>query len=391
MTGVSGNTKKISAYISIVKQAISSTVCQAQKDVTHCSRILKTAREQDREVMVFGTGADHNLVTHAHVDWLKKAGLRVLDVGIPTFTAFGNDYPHKTELSELLKHRRYKDKDVLMGLQFEGQNPLLEEAFSYNSSQNGTNILITNQDVREANVHCLIQIDAVDASAARDASQVVLHFLGVHQAFDINPHFEDKAAGSFSHYCDLFLRSVEQQGFSLDLLAEITGIIYKKLSSGNSLYAFGNGGSAAFSAYLANGLRRAFLDDPAIYRNIFDLTSFPEPLLDSITAGRYKERVFADILGNLGARKGDVLFGISSSGNSGNIAYPFTVLQNSFRIGLLGFGDGGIIGRNKMCDRAFIIPDEGGFRSYPRAEDGQRLAISAILSALKPEGEFSGQ
>ncbi|HEX3045646.1 MAG TPA: hypothetical protein VHY08_12880, partial [Bacillota bacterium] len=67
---------------------------------------------------------------------------------------------------------------------------------------------------------------------------------------------------------------------------------------------------------------------------------------------------------------------------SENIVHPFVNLKETMRVGILGFGDGGIIGKSNIKDMAVIVPDAGGFRSYQRAEDGQRIAISSILSTF---------
>ncbi|MDP4182984.1 MAG: SIS domain-containing protein, partial [Bacillota bacterium] len=163
----------------------------------------------------------------------------------------------------------------------------------------------------------------------------------------------------------------------------ITLSIRQKLMSGNSVYAFGNGGSSAIASYFVDELREIYKGSLKAYSRVHDITSLKGLINSCIHHGSYKSDVFTKILDRFGINEGDVLLGVSSSGNSENVVHPFKNFPKSVRIGILGLQDGGRIGKSNMKDIAFIMPDSGGFRSYQRAEDGQRIALSSILHALK--------
>ncbi|HEX3046427.1 MAG TPA: SIS domain-containing protein [Bacillota bacterium] len=151
---------------------------------------------------------------------------------------------------------------------------------------------------------------------------------------------------------------------------------------GKNIFVFGNGGSAALASFFADGLREELAFSPNSRAKIFDITTFAGNITRSIGQGCYQGAAFTQIIQSLGVTSGDMLIGISSSGNSENIVHPFVTLKETIRIGIVGFDDGGVIGRTNIKDLAVIVPDAGGFRSYQRAEDGQRIAISSILSTF---------
>lgn len=382
---INDGTNKVIEYLMLVRKAILEIRSFAKNDIIKLAEVLKFARDLNREVKIVGTGHDYCITNHAHVDWLKTINLRVVDIGVPTFTAFGNDYPHATQIKEILKLRSFGNKDVLVGLQFEGNNLLLDEAFKFNYEHDGINILISNNRAVNHNIHHHICIETDNVHVARDISQIILHFLGIHIANEKDAGAIDEGARDFSSYCDLLLESLNDDCYSCSNLSRISALIKNKLSNGHSLYAFGNGGSAALSTYLIEGLREMYINSPHIYRNLFDLTSFLGEVTGSISKGYYKKDIYTNLIENLGVKNGDVLFGISSSGNSENIIHPFTKIHKAFRIGLLGFDEGGIIGNKPIKDMAFIVPDRGSYKSYQRAEDGQRIAISAILNTFTLE------
>ncbi|MBI5701240.1 hypothetical protein HZC34_05305 [Candidatus Saganbacteria bacterium] len=382
---------KMDRYLKSVTQTAGRVVLAGKQDVHACSSLMRTSRRQGNDVVVFGTGADFSLASHAQVDWIKSAQLKIVSLGSSTITAFGNDYPSEDLLSRFLHLRGFGNHDLLVGFHLDGPNPVLEEAFAYNYDHNGINLLIGRSAQPIERTHCFVRIDSESSSTARDVAQVIMHYLGVNQAFELDSTFHDLGARSLSGYWELLLRSLEQDQFSLDILSQIASLIRAQVFSGHSLFSFGNGACTTFSSYLTEGLRHAFRDRPKAYRNIVDLTAFVEAITLSISQGRYKKEGFANMLSKLGVAKGDVLFGMSASGNSENIAHAFRSFPQARRIGLLGFGDGGVIGREPMKELAFLVPDEGCFRSYTRAEDGQRIALSLILTALAQGEEANAE
>ncbi len=128
----------------------------------------------------------------------------------------------------------------------------------------------------------------------------------------------------------------------------------ESVKTGGKIMFCGNGGSAADSQHLAAELvirLRGHVNRPAI--PAIALTVDPSIM----TAGGNDigfENVFAREVEALG-RKGDVLVGISTSGNSDNVHRAIMQAKNFgiFTIGLLGSGGGKI---QKQCDMSVVIP-----------------------------------
>ncbi|MBX3042562.1 MAG: SIS domain-containing protein [Candidatus Kapabacteria bacterium] len=139
--------------------------------------------------------------------------------------------------------------------------------------------------------------------------------------------------------------------------AEIENIGYKlaeSIKNGGKIMFCGNGGSAADSQHLAAELvvrLRSHVNRPALPG--IALTVDPSIL----TAGGNDigfENIFARTVEAYG-KSGDVLIGISTSGNSGNVMNAMTQAKEMgiLCIGLLGAGGGKLLG---MCDYSVVVP-----------------------------------
>src|SRR4051812_30661646 len=73
-----------------------------EEGLTKCIALVKVARDNQEEIFVYGSGLNAELAGHANVDWTKFANIKTIEVGIPTLTAFGNDYSKQTELKQYL-------------------------------------------------------------------------------------------------------------------------------------------------------------------------------------------------------------------------------------------------------------------------------------------------
>lgn len=373
---------KIDAYIRKIKEEILKTSIQLETDLNRFTDIIKQAKVNEKEILFFGMEYDFHIINHANVDFMKINNLRVISLGMPAITAFGNDYPFPSQLKEILKRRHFGNRDVLIGIQFGENSILLAEALQYNHEKNGINVLISNYKKVPEYVDIGVFIDTDDKFIARDLTQIVLHYISVNIAYETEPQFHDQGAKSFIDYCNLLLESLKGLDNYIENMAESSLLIKTKLLEGNNFFVFGNGGSAAIASFFTDGLREEFVYSSHVSSRIFDITSFAGNITKSINQGCYKSDALTKIIQSLGADRGDILFGISSSGNSENIIHPFMNLKETIRIGILGFDDGGVIGRMTDKDLAVILPDAGGFRSYQRAEDGQRIAISSILNTF---------
>lgn len=120
----------------------------------------------------------------------------------------------------------------------------------------------------------------------------------------------------------------------------------------------GNGGSAADSQHLAAELVGRFERNRAAIRSVALTTD--SSALTAIANDFGYEAVFSRQLAGL-ARAGDILVGISTSGNSGNVQHAVEQAKQMgvHCVGLLG-RDGGSLA--SLCDQALIVPAENTAR-----------------------------
>jgi D-sedoheptulose 7-phosphate isomerase len=144
-------------------------------------------------------------------------------------------------------------------------------------------------------------------------------------------HFEDSA------------RAIQKSGDTLlDAIARGVDVMFDALSNDHKILACGNGGSAAdaqhFSAELIGRFERERLPLAAI------ALSTDTSLLTAIANDYAYEDVFAKQVTGLG-RAGDVLFAISTSGNSRNVVAAIeAAFARDLRIVALTGKGGGAIG-----------------------------------------------
>jgi D-sedoheptulose 7-phosphate isomerase len=141
-----------------------------------------------------------------------------------------------------------------------------------------------------------------------------------------------------------------------DAVIAVVDACEKSLRSGGKLMFCGNGGSAADSQHLATELLirlRGKVERPSL--PAIALTLDPAAL----TAGGNDygfEQVFERPLRGLG-RKGDVLFGITTSGRSPNVV---RALEAGREMGVVTVGLLGGAGEpaRRACDHVLLVPDE---------------------------------
>jgi len=145
------------------------------------------------------------------------------------------------------------------------------------------------------------------------------------------------------------------------------------------LLACGNGGSAADAEHLVGELMKGFMSKRPVEesekqklisaggergRKLAELLQIPLPAISLVTSVSLAsafandvapELIFAQQVYGLG-NKGDILFGISTSGNAENVAYAMIAAKAKglITIGLTG-KDGGEL--NDLCDITIIVPE----------------------------------
>jgi len=160
------------------------------------------------------------------------------------------------------------------------------------------------------------------------------------------------------------------------LLPEIEAAAKKMIhaiQNGNKIFFVGNGGSAADAQHLAAELISRFLKERKSLPAIALTTD--TSILTAIGNDYGFDRIFARQIEGL-AKKGDIVFGISTSGNSQNILEGFikAKIVGCTTIGMLG-NDGGKI--KDQADLSIIIPSN----STPRIQESH-ITIGHILCGL---------
>jgi D-sedoheptulose 7-phosphate isomerase len=145
------------------------------------------------------------------------------------------------------------------------------------------------------------------------------------------------------------------------------------LKSGKKVMFCGNGGSASDSQHLAAELIGRFKKNRAALAAISLTTD--TSILSALGNDFGFETIFARQIEGLG-QKGDILVGISTSGESKNVAEAVKTAKSMGikTIGLLGSGGGSLAG---MVDLAIIVPS----KNTPRIQESH-ITIGHIICNL---------
>jgi D-sedoheptulose 7-phosphate isomerase len=166
----------------------------------------------------------------------------------------------------------------------------------------------------------------------------------------------------------------------LNTIEKIVTAVVTAFKNGNRIYFCGNGGSAADAQHLAAEFSGRFYTDrkalpaEALHCNTSYLTA---------VANDYSyDAVYARLIDGIG-QKGDVLLGLSTSGNSGNIIKAFETAKEK-GITTVGFtGDGG--GKMKsLSDYLLNVPSS----DTPRIQESH-IMIGHIICQLVEERYFA--
>lgn len=133
--------------------------------------------------------------------------------------------------------------------------------------------------------------------------------------------------------------------------------LYQAFESGQRVFIFGNGGSAALASHFACDLAKG-TSMPEQSRKRFKVLSLTDnmPLLTAWANDTSYEQVFAEQLHNF-VQPGDIAFAISGSGNSPNVLLGLQAAREAgaFNIALGGFQGGKM---KSLCDLCIVIPSD---------------------------------
>lgn len=172
---------------------------------------------------------------------------------------------------------------------------------------------------------------------------------------------------------------VLQNAALLKVVADATDAIVSAFKAGNHVYFCGNGGSAADAQHLAAEFSGRFYKDrnalpaEALHCNTSYLTA---------VANDYSfDLIYARLIQGLG-KKGDILFGLSTSGTSKNIVEAFKTARDKgmITIGLTGETGGTM---KELSDYLVNIPS----KDTPRIQESHML-LGHIICQLVEEKYF---
>ena len=160
----------------------------------------------------------------------------------------------------------------------------------------------------------------------------------------------------------------------------IVAVMVEALKKGRRIYFCGNGGSAADAQHLAAELSGRFYTDrhalraEALHCNTSYLTAVANDYSFNLIYARLIEGI---------ADAGDILVGLSTSGNSENIVKAVEVAKEKkmITIGFTGESGGKLKG---MCDHIITIPS----KDTPRIQESHIL-IGHIICQMVEEKYFS--
>ena len=170
------------------------------------------------------------------------------------------------------------------------------------------------------------------------------------------------------------LESVMQLDESIEKVADL---LIQCLENSGTIFWCGNGGSASDSQHLAGELVGRFSGDRVPLKSIA-LTA-DSAVITCIVNDYGYEHIFSRQVEALG-NEGDVLVGISTSGNSENVIHAFEIAKQKeiITIGLLGKGGGK---SSALVNQSIIVPS----KSTARVQE-MHILIGHILCDLIEEG-----
>ncbi|HTQ63281.1 MAG TPA: D-sedoheptulose 7-phosphate isomerase [Puia sp.] len=166
----------------------------------------------------------------------------------------------------------------------------------------------------------------------------------------------------------------------LNTVEQITSLMVKALKNGNRIYFCGNGGSAADAQHLAAEFSgRFYVDREALPAEALHCnTSY----LTAVANDYSYDVIYARLVKGI-TQKGDILVGLSTSGNSANIVKAFEAAREK-KVITIGFtGETG--GKMKeYSDYLINIPS----RDTPRIQESHML-LGHIICQLVEEQYFN--
>jgi D-sedoheptulose 7-phosphate isomerase len=144
------------------------------------------------------------------------------------------------------------------------------------------------------------------------------------------------------NYISILKETLDQ--LPVKLIADVVDILQQARTQGNQVFIMGNGGSASTATHFVCDLAKNTRREGCPHFRVIGLTD-NMALFSAYANDESYENVFSQQLANL-IKPGDVVIGISASGNSKNVIHAMEEAQkyNATTIGFTGF-DGGRLGQ----------------------------------------------
>ena len=157
----------------------------------------------------------------------------------------------------------------------------------------------------------------------------------------------------------------------------IVDIIFTAYEKGKQVFIMGNGGSATTACHFARDLQMLTAKEGKHRVKAFSLTDNIAMVTSLANDIDYSSIFKEQLVGRVG--EGDVVIGISASGNSLNVlrAVEFARSQGAVAVGLIGFGGGKL---RELTHKCIVLSS----KDYGQVED-VHLVLDHIISYLVKE------
>jgi D-sedoheptulose 7-phosphate isomerase len=166
------------------------------------------------------------------------------------------------------------------------------------------------------------------------------------------------------------------RAISLSDLKKVLDILEEGYHHGHRIFVMGNGGSAATASHFALDLSKNTIMPGAPRVKAISLTDHV-PLITAWSNDTHYEHIFAEQLANM-IEPGDVVIGISASGNSANVinAVKLARQNRAATIGLLGAKGGKL---KDMVDACVLAPGQ----NIEQEEDAHMILTHIITRHMR--------
>lgn len=177
---------------------------------------------------------------------------------------------------------------------------------------------------------------------------------------------------------DTYLNGVERavRNLSRDQIGTVVQLLLVARRRGARVFILGNGGSAATASHMANDLNKGTIVTGGPRFKAIALTD-NVPLMTAWGNDTVYENIFVEQLLNF-LESGDVVIGISASGNSPNVLKALQVAQQygAITVGFTG-QDGGRL--KQLADHCICVPSD----NMGQQEDGHMILDHVITDTLR--------